>query len=211
MKILRCSKSGLFAAICFFTCEGTALAEPRQNPRLLIGVERISGVFWSSNNIEGRSDALKTLSINLLTPGTILASPFAHPLLSFHSVLDSGVTLGSGFGYSVLKQEEDNDSLSALILSPRVGYLFSLGSASHFWLRGGITHHRIFTENSSRSGTAISLDPTFIFPVSRNFSITLAPVVDLDLAGKIENDISSESRGAKFTTFGLAFGVLGSL
>lgn len=203
---------------------------------IYIGAERMFGLSF---NHEKREPAGGTVTnshtdIGLLwNPG--LNSPYTIPRMGIDFAVIDNLTVGAGLGFwtssSSTKTEtggttvdQDGDTTTAVLFSPRVGYMIGLSDRLGIWLRGGFTYFSISSSSPERNGTkttsssnglAFSLDPIFVVSPVEHFGFFGGLMVDLPLSGKVKGETTTggstttNETDTKFQNIGLNFGILG--
>jgi hypothetical protein len=203
---------------------------------LYIGAERMFGLSF---NHEKQTPAGGTITnshtdIGLLwNPG--LNSPYTIPRMGVDFAVIDNLTVGAGLGFwtsSASRKTEgggatvdqDGDTTTAILLSPRVGYIIGLSDKVGIWLRGGFTYFSISSSSPEQNGTkrtnssnglAFSLDPIFVVSPVEHFGLFGGLMVDLPLSGKVKGETTTggstvtNETDTKFQNIGLNFGVLG--
>jgi hypothetical protein len=126
------------------------------DPGVIIGAERLFGVYSEKVNVSNTGAPSSTSSItmvNLLwgnssddSGGDI--NPGAMPMLTIHGVVRGGLTLGGGIGYVSTSgsaqggggPDTDLATRHAFTIAPRVGYMMWLSPALSIWWRGGVSY-----------------------------------------------------------------------
>lgn len=135
------------------------------------------------------------------------SSPFDVARFAFDYTLFDHFTLGGSLGYVNLSPDDGND-MSALIISPRVGYLYSFGRVVGIWPRGGFTYHTFSIDDIyDDNGFALTLECPFTFSPTSHFAFHVGPTFDIDFAG--ERDTPVADGDSRFRTFGVQAGLLG--
>ncbi|MCB9587993.1 MAG: outer membrane beta-barrel protein [Polyangiaceae bacterium] len=210
------------------------LGEPGQ---VALGVERLFGInHWSSTAkpSEKPEVTLSGTSIGLVVNGGTTATfdeatfpmPYSIPRLALDYMVADGVSIGGSIGYTRRTgeveaggQTSDVPTVTALVLAPRVGYVFPLTDGVDFWLRAGVTYFRAAYEydvqntpsDDSLTGFALSADGALVLSPIAGFGFYLGPTVDVGLSGTYtdEGGGGSEDVDATLSSFGLNAGLVG--
>jgi hypothetical protein len=217
---------------------------------VVIGAERMFGITVSS--LESKSSVggdTVTSTQSHTSVGLLWSYPFtihSVPRVGLDYLVAPNLSLGLGGGFfrvgSVRKTEaggtaveKDGPTSTAWIVAPRVGYVLDLGGATALWLRGGLSFYGSTNEadessGSNRrtskltmSGSALALEPSFVWTPAPHFGLYGGLALDAPLGGKnrsetttttgvgsVSNTTTSESDYAQ-SSYGVTFGVLGYL
>ncbi len=230
---------------------GSGFGAPGQ---FIVSVDRLFGLqFWSIKtqpdatpmNANPNTTKLGGTSFSLLwNTDTTNAQAFAIPVystpqLGFDYVLGSPITLGASLGYvhhsasqdvtnnaNGVTTSQDLPSGNALLLHPRVGYVFPLTPLFSIWARAGVTYYWFQTKgtspngmnttSNSADGLGLSVDPQLVITPVPHVGITVGPMLDFPIAGSSKNQSTNNTTGvsvttegsAKLTSFGIMAGVL---
>jgi hypothetical protein len=209
---------------------------------IYLGAERMFGV--SANSFKVDRDGTSTYSntdIGLLWTSShtlgdnATPSPYTVPRIGFDYAIIPNLTIGGALGFASssvsIKSErngatvtQDGDTVTAFLISPRVGYIIGISDSVGIWLRGGFTYFNLSDKGpevngrkstNSVNGFAFSLDPILVLSPVDHFGFFGGIMVDLPLSGTLKNETvqpgrtDSVSYDAKATNLGLNFGLLG--
>jgi hypothetical protein len=161
----------------------------------------------------------------------------AIPRLSFDVTVTTGLTVGGSLGYISVGGEDKSGSftqkhpdISAFVVGPRVGYAIMFSDNFGIWPRLGFTYLSSTTKTETTdalgatttyetklSGQTVDIDGLLVISPMPNMGITIGPVIDIGVGGKIEEPGVDPTTGAattveediSVTTFGVAAGLLG--
>jgi|SRR5882724_2643481 len=222
--------------------------------QFIVSVDRLFGLqFWSFKtqadttpmNANPNTNKLSGTSLSLLwntdTPNAQVptSTVYSTPQIGLDYVLGSPITLGASLGYvhhsvsldstnniTGVTTTTDQPSGSAILLHPRVGYVFPLTPLFGIWARAGVTYYWFQTKGTNANGTAttsnsadglgLSLDPELIITPLPHVGITVGPMLDFPITGSNKNQSTNNMTGvttttegsAKLTSFGINAGVL---
>jgi hypothetical protein len=167
-----------------------------------VGVERVLGVALGKETTEGmRTRRVSRTDVGLFGTSSMGPNLHAQPRLGLDVAVANGVMIGAAFGIRIGDAEtrvEGTDGAQGaqttlLVAQPRVGYALGFGDLTTLLLRGGLTFHRESGEaeaamafEMTRSGIALSLDPTLVITPVAHFGLTFGLVADLPLTGSLE-------------------------
>ncbi len=205
---------------------------------VVFGAERMFGVYGYKGTVEGDNDKYtqRGTQFSLLwgangTSGTIDDNVDAVPRIAFDFFISDGWTAGGAVGYYTASGEEETEEpgqptrsddlhdLTAFAFAPRVGYMIPLGRHVGFWPRGGPSYSSMKDQQPNNDKTTasswqISLEGMFFFAPIEHFGIMLGPVIDLPLAGTLQqrnNNNSLPEKDLRWRSFGVAVGIAGYL
>lgn len=215
----------------------------------IVSAERMFGLSFNSRSEESEvtpGNKVKSTTshtdISVLFPISGFRSPYMIPRIGMDFTVIDGLTIGGAIGFargaSTVKSElggqsteRDGPSLTAFLISPRVGYILPLGDNMGLWLRGGITYFSLSSSSESTTGTpptttkntsgesgvALSLDPVFLITPVPHFGFYGGVMADIGLTGKDKSErvsggtTQSTETDMKYQNFGLNFGLVGWL
>ena len=184
----------------------------------VLSADRLLGISAWSTKVESPSSSstVAGTAVHVLWSSGLFQQSgyqliYAVPRVAFDYAFVPGVTVGTALGYfhrSASTESATGDTASsdqrtesALLISPRVGYAASLGPVVRFWVRGGVTYVTGQSEQTSSNGAisttlrihglALAIDPQLVVTPVPHFGITLGPVLDFPLWGKVTQEISS--------------------
>jgi hypothetical protein len=160
---------------------------------------------------------------------------YAIPRLAFDYTVIDHLSVGGSLGYlnrsgktetttMGVTTSRDNPTGYAILFSPRVGWVLPLSPMVAFWPRLGVTYFVASTSSTNMAtpptttkttlnGFAFSLDPQLVITPVPHVGITVGPMLDLPLSGRLKvertgamNNLTESS--AKITNYGLAAGLL---
>jgi hypothetical protein len=170
-----------------------------------VSVERLFGVYHDTiyqETMFSEEEEQTRVALNaglLVTP----TGPFAMPRVALDYFPSDRVSIGTGFGLTVLSVEDSDDTFTGFVMAPRVGYLAPLGESSGLWARGGLTYYRLSAGEVTQSGLGVTLEAVAAVPVVSHFLLLIGPTVDWGVLGK------AESRDVKYRTFGISLAFTG--
>jgi hypothetical protein len=191
-----------------------------ESGRFILSAERLMGLnFWSVRTQQDPSptDPTPTDTTTSGTNGSLLfgpnftgdlgsVSPYMTPRLAFDFLPIESLTIGGSIGFASTGSEterlgqptDDNGTITAFALTPRVGYILPLADWVYFWPRLGVTYFNVSATNAptpptpqvttSINGFAINIEPGFVFSPVPHFGISVMPVADIPLAGSSTQD-----------------------
>ena len=171
-----------------------------------VGIERVFGFSSATTKTEqnGLSQSQTSNQISLFSH-TLAAQPgYPGARLALDYLFPSGLSLGGALGYQSVDPDtdQDDDSVRAWLLEPRVGYFASVSGNFGIWPRGGLTY---VTISPSRGGgpnyTALSVEVPLVLRIAGNVCFSGMPYVDLGVGGGTDNV------DQKITEIGLQFGM----
>jgi hypothetical protein len=236
----------------------TAVSGLGNKGQFIVSADRLFGInVWSAKNEPqatpsdmnpGNPTKDSGTAITLLWgvqsgSGTLNAPVYSIPRLAFDFALIPSLTLGGALGYlhqsSSHEQTNNNGSTTtvdlpstnAILINPRVGYIFDFTPLLSLWARGGFTYHWVksegtnqqgntaFTTKVSSDGLALTIDPQLVITPVPHFGITVGPMFDIPLTGSTKGEttgtigpvsttVTSEAN-TKVTNWGISAGVLG--
>lgn len=211
------------------TCAAPVLAADSAAPtlgesgRFILSAERLFGVSHTTLR-DDDDDSVKIFRVSAFwsaSPdiGFNVPNPAVIPRLAGDYVVAPNLTIGAALGvvYSNFSSGGDTRLRTfGVLVAPRVGYVVPLGSSSTLWIRGGISYFRNKITGTADNPTdtwshlAATIEPTFAFNLGTNAAITLAPVAEIPLSGRVSREERgvSMSGNATTTTFGANAGLL---
>jgi len=231
---------------------GNAIAQPIENignaGQIVFGAERVTGVFHDELTIQDEQtdpttgatitveSKTKSTTIGVFglssTPLLFLNSAASMPRLALDFFPTDGISVGGSFVFltrsGVTEQEndptdDDQPTISTLLVNPRVGYAYAFDETFGIWPRLGFIYERNWA--SQDSGTAevttslqlmsISLDVPFFISPMKHFAILIGPYLEFGVAGNTHTErdpagpTTTPDNDAKVISFGLWSGVAG--
>ncbi len=154
--------------------------------------------------------------------------------LSMHLTLGGSVPLAFGLGgkeetkAANVTRSVDAPTTTIVGLAPRVGYILNVSDTFAIWPRAGFAYYSAsekatVRDNNNAEGTrtvttsfvSIDLDPQLVITPFPHFGITLGPVINVPIGGKIESETQfgsvkqSVEIDSKAFHFGIMAGMLG--
>lgn len=185
-------------ALCLMASAGSAQSGEIGTPGTLVfGAERLFGIYFSHQSMEGVGDVEYELDAFVFGVGwSANASPLTIPRVGGDYFLDEHLTVGGNLGLYVAGGDADD---TGVYVGGRVGYSLRLSHEISFWPRGGIA----FAAAEETSAFVINLEGMFTLSPAENWAVLAGPVLDLGLAGERNDDDYSE------ILFGIMVGMVG--
>jgi hypothetical protein len=230
-----CSICAVAALLVSFASYAKAEAGPVPKGTFTLSGERLTGVMHVSETVSNpapvgdRTTSVTTVSLLGSGIGAVNAfgTALGAPRVGFDGFIIDGLSLGGTLSFvstSYNPDGPDNDmTLSAFSIAPRVGYAYMFTNVVGIWPRGGLSyiHESISPEDNNATSTsfhAFAFDveaPLIITPVE-HFSILVGPLFDVTFGG--EQTATTRNNGVKvdvsrddsLTQFGLAAGLMGT-
>lgn len=174
----------------------------------VLGADRVVGLTSNKQRIEQPGGDPTATYTGFGFSWGLNATPFNTPRVGLDYFLTDNLSLGGNLGYAELSSDDDNDeTMSAFIFSPRVGYMIGLGRVVGFWPRGGFSYYSMSA--GDRTQLALTLEAMFSLTPSPGFAIVTGPILDLGFTGEI--DTGDETRDYHDRNLGITFGIAGVL
>jgi hypothetical protein len=198
---------------------------------VVVGFERAIGAYaWSSVIEVGtfRSDLSGTMAnLGLVNTGTNspegALNPFAASRVAADFVVRS-FTLGLAFGWAAASGDREDrvggesrgvevfPSGSALLFSPRLGYILTIEPRLAFWPRAGATFVSLSDDDGAIEQTvryfAVTLEPGILFTPIPHVGVWMGPVLDIGIGGggHYRDASGAQKLSASFSNLGGAVG-----
>ncbi len=195
-----------------FALVGTsAFAEDRfaSKGQMIIGAERLFGLYWTSRyweNEDSKAEATSSgLSFQLLWNANRRIDNQI-PRLAFDYAVINNLTIGGSLGLAYSSGETENDpgndvdepSLLHLLLAPRVGYAIMFNDSFGIWPRAGFSLMYWSEEQEANNGNDVktsewtlgmTIEGMLVYSPATHFAFTFGPTIDLGITGNQEQDI----------------------
>lgn len=203
---MRRTFAAALALGCLAATDPARAGELEKQGSLVLAADRLFGFYSGSSETDLPAPAANAeldwtgFGLGWQRP----VSPFEVPRLGVDYFVAERVSVGGSVAYASLSDDDDDDTYSAFLLSPRVGYAIPFGQSAGFWIRGGFSWHTAGATNDT-SGLALTVEPTFWISLGRTGHVTLGFAFDHDLTGERETPAGDRDHG--YTVFGLALGL----
>ena len=222
--------------------------------QIVFGAERLTGVYHDEVTVKqevpadpttgrpgvtmestSKSTTIGVFGQNALTPSLFLNSASSVPRLALDYFVTDGLSVGGSFvfltrsGVSEIENDptqQDQPTLSTLVVNPRVGYAYAFDETFGIWPRLGFIYERDWSKSESNGTQSVSrktsvqymtigLDVPFFISPMKHFAILIGPYFDLGVAGNrhTETDaagaVSTPDSDAKYISYGASTGVVG--
>ena len=206
------------------TWTGVSSAEPIVQG-LALGVERAFGFSTAtvSQELGGVTNTVSLTGFSLgASRGTFSSSSYSTPRAAVDYILPIGLSFGAALGLATYSFDTDtgvgdtgvgttNNSATALILAPRVGYMVGFNQRFGVWPRAGFTHlsQSIEGENfdTSSSFSALTFEAPLLFTPNKSFGFMATPALDLGVGGSGESNGQESNVDATMTEFSFTLGL----
>jgi hypothetical protein len=167
----------VLGALCVSTFTSLASAQLGKAKDVVIGAERLFGIYGVVRDYDSPRDDLDDTSIGFLMQGYHL-SPVTVPRAAFDVFIIESLSLGGSLGVF------SNKGSSGFLFSPRVGYAIAFNQQWAFWPKGGFTYYS--QNGADLRHFSLSLEPAFTFMPTPSVGFTAAPIIDLGLSGEYD-------------------------
>lgn len=172
-----------------------------------LGLERFGGIAYAKGAEKDGDDSVSLLTMGL---GVGNINPFAVPRIGADYILENGISLGAGAGFtrwsgssSNGSRSEDIGSIFLYTFTPRVGYRVPISKSVDVTPRVGVTlaGASISTgdngDSSSVFAVGAGVEAPFACRINDSFHILVAPAFDVTLTATAS---SSSSNGGTTTS-----------
>ncbi len=203
-----------------------------------ISGERLFGVTWTKTKTNGERQpgnvdtetVNKRTQLDFFSRGNV-SSPFVAPRIGFDYFVINGLSVGAAIGYTTYSEDaeitqndattsEPKDSGHALLLAPRVGYLFMFTPVLGVWPRGGFSYvsGTAKTENPDPAPNVttdaslfdLTLEGMFVIAPVPHAGFMVGPTAEVPIAGSGEYKVGTTAQDldkVRVTSLGLHAGL----
>lgn len=164
---------------------------------------------------------------NVALLGMQATGPYEMPRIGIDGFVIDGLSLGgtlfvahrsvdANLNATAFTGTGGSGSVTDFLIAPRIGYAMMFTDSVGFWPRGGFSYyHESVSPDAGRDISvhfiSLGLEIPFIFALTSGFAITAGPLLDIAVDGSLSEDGTNVDVTEKYTTFGLAAGLMGWL
>jgi hypothetical protein len=141
---------------------------------ITFSAERLMGIYFYD---EGNQNSETAIGIGFQLPDRV----YTQPRLGVDYFVIDNLSIGAALGFSDIDRDHQR-SYSGAIVAPRVGYALEFNKTFGFWPRGGFTYRTFGGDEEF----ALTLEAMFYAAPIEHFAITFGPLMDLGLAGTLD-------------------------
>jgi hypothetical protein len=206
-----------FAALVLLA-PARAVADAVDKGTFALGAERLTGMFHSSEKIgNGASQGTTSLALLGNTGYGSVAEAWQFPRIGLDAFIIDGLSLGGSL--VVMHRAPENESVTDLLVAPRIGFAYMFSRVVGIWPRFSLAYWHQWQDADQGPGEvrrhsfAFDIDVPLIIAPVKNFAITVGPLLDVSFGGQQTTDpgTGEVSLDTSFTQFGLSAGVVGFL
>lgn len=219
------NKTSVFGGLLLtsITWTGVSAAEPVVQG-LTLGIERAFG-FSSATITQEQNGMTATTSFTGFSVGasrgTFSSGSYSTPRAAVDYILPMGLSFGAALGLATYSFDSEagvvstDNSVTALILAPRVGYMIGLGEQFGVWPRAGFTYLSQSLEGgdfeTSSSLSALTFEVPLVFTPNKFFGFVATPALDLGVGGSSETNGQESDADVSMTEFSFTLGLFVAL